>query len=290
MRNVIFLCLVPAILLLGGCGKNPTGDMPWPRGMKLIEGGTFQMGALYHYNAGPVHSATVSSFYMDLTEVTQEDYQALTGKNPSDYPDNPRWPVNEVSWYDAVLYCNARSKRDHLDTVYCYTKDSATTPGGFLLLSGIVANFMKNGYRLPTEAEWEYACRAGTTTNYYWGNSMDGRYCWYAANSVTMPNPVATKLPNAWGLYDMSGNVAEWCNDWYADRYSSVSSIDPKGPAEPSKDYYLYRVTRGGSCYEYDSPTSVFAYSGHRGGFNAYAFLFCLGFRCVRSADVHPVQ
>ena len=282
MRAMIFLCMVPAVLLFGGCGKNPTGDIPWPKGMKLIDGGTFKIsGALC--NAQPVDSATVSSFYMDLTEVTQEDYQALMGKNPSNYTADPRRPVNQVSWFDAVLYCNARSKRDHLDTAYYYSGISATVPGNFLVLSDINANYSKNGYRLPTDAEWEYACRAGTTTDYFWGSGINGRYCWYGANSGITAQPVGTKLPNAWGLYDMSGNVLEWCNDWYAD--CSFSSSSSSNLAWPVRPFGTERVLRGGSCYTYDLPRSA-----DRTCLGPCDYWFDVGFRCVRSADVHPVQ
>jgi len=279
MRVLISLCLVPVVLLFGGCwNSNPAGSddtTPWPRGMKLIKGGTFQISGVL-YNTQPVHRVTVSSFYMDLTEVTQEDYQRLMGRNPSNSTGDPRRPVEQVSWYEAVLYCNARSKRDHLDTVYYYTGYSTNESGFYTVLSGLVVNYAKNGYRLPTDAEWEYACRAGTTTDYYWGNSIDGRYCWYGANSGIIAQPVGTKLPNAWGLYDMSGNVWEWCNDWYAD--CSFSSSSSNNLAWPVRPFGTERVLRGGSCYTYDLPRSA-----DRTGLEPFVDWFDVGFRCVRS-------
>jgi formylglycine-generating enzyme required for sulfatase activity len=188
---------------------------------------------------------------MDTTEVTQVDYQALMLVNPSYFTGDSLRPVETVTWFDAVLYCNKRSKRDSLDTVYSYTSVTVTPGNGCTALGGLANDFTKNGYRLPTEAEWEYACRAGSTTDYYWGKNYpqttsadtlaieSSAVCFY--NSPTGTQPVATKKPNAWGLYDMSGNVWEWCNDWYGS-YSSGSQTDPTGPSTGT-----YRVLRGGS-------------------------------------------
>jgi formylglycine-generating enzyme len=259
MRKALF-CIALAFLMFPGCkGRNPTDSEPdIPRGMKLIQGGTFQMGDTLHYGAQPVHSVTVSSFYMDTTEVTQADYLALMGVYPRHClcDSGSTWPVNSVSWLQAVLYCNARSKRDGLDTVYSYDSIIAfVNPPSIADLIGLSIDFTKNGYRLPTEAEWEYACRAGTTTDYYWGrdyppvtrddtlaienNVVLGEFQYYPAR-------VATKLPNAWGLYDMIGNVYEWCNDW-SGAYSSGSQTDPTGPLNGST-----RIMRGGEWFNTD--------------------------------------
>jgi formylglycine-generating enzyme required for sulfatase activity len=253
MRVTILLYVVPVGLLVWGCGKriNPAdNDNFLPRaGMVHINGGTFLMGSTVDPGEQPVHSVTVSAFYMDTTEVTQADYQELMGVNPSYFRD-PLSPVETVTWFDAVLYCNARSIRDSLDMVYSYTSVTGTPGNGCSALGGLVIDMSKNGYRLPTEAEWEYACRAVTTTDYYWGMyppttaadtaAIDNNAIW-VHNSNDSTARVGTKLPNAYGLYDMCGNVWKWCNDWYWN-YASGSQTDPTGPDTGSA-----RVLRGGS-------------------------------------------
>jgi len=143
--------------------------------------------------------------------VTQAQYQAIMGKNPSHFkgPDNP---VECVSYDDAAAFCEALSKRG------------------------------QGKFRLPTEAEWEYACRAGSATRYCFGDSEEqlDEYAWYNKNSDGQSHPVGQKKPNAWGLYDMHGNVWEWCSDWYGD-YSPEGQENPKGPPVGS-----HRVLRGG--------------------------------------------
>jgi len=262
-----------------------------PTGMVSIPSGTFNMGQPnpdLGSDEQPVHSVTVSAFSMDKTEVTQADYLALMGVNPSYFKGDSLEPVEGVSWYDAVLYCNARSKRDLRDTVYTFT--SMGTPGnGYHILVGLAIDFTKNGYRLPTEAEWEYACRAGSMTDYYWGRNwpptkvtdtlaIDSNAVWeHNSGGPTAGSTarVGTKLPNAWGLYDMSGNVWEWCNDLYSSSYYSVSpSTNPTGPGPSTGSG---RVLRGGSWNIYDfSLRSAYRYCDvASGGGNGY------GFRCV---------
>jgi formylglycine-generating enzyme required for sulfatase activity len=225
--------------------------LPLPAGMRRIVAGSFQMGSAtsIYNNERPVHKVTLAAYYMDTTDVTQGDFTTLMGQNPSCYLGNPRRPVEQVTWYDAILYCNARSKRDGLDTVYSY--DSAVgTPGKpgeqVTEVDGLITDFGKNGYHLPTEAQWEYAARAGTTTDYYWGNdtTLDsvGKYSWYFVNSPDSTKPVALKKPNAWGLYDMSGNVFQWCHDFYSPSYDSTDQVDPIGPEEG-----FYHIVRGGA-------------------------------------------
>jgi formylglycine-generating enzyme required for sulfatase activity len=217
-------------------------------GMKFISGGTFFMG-----QTGievPIQTVTVSAFYMDTTEVTQSDYLALMGVNPSSFSTVTKGPVENMTWFDAVLYCNKRSKRDGKDTVYSYTAVSGTPGNGCTALGGLAITMTKNGYRLPTEAEWEYACRGGTTGTYYWGEATDSAtvclYCWFYINSGSTTHSVAGKLPNALGLYDMAGNVWEWNNDWYG-TYVAGAVTDPTGATSGTN-----RVMRGG-CWGYDA-------------------------------------
>jgi len=244
-----------------------------PAGMTLINGGTFQMGQVGI--AVPVHSVTVSSFYMDTIETTQQSYKTIMGSNPSrnDYksaPFDPQLPVENVSWFDAVRFCNKRSIAEGLQP--CYDTSSWTCDIG------------KNGYRLPTEAEWEYACRAGTATKYYWGDSHSGNpgdnfpciiYYW-SAGQIWPPSYAACKNP--WGLYNMSGNVWEWCNDWYA-AYSSGAATDPTGPSSGSTKAQRGGSTRSGSNNDYTDLTSAGRNSmAPSSSYNGSP----VGFRCVR--------
>ena len=143
---------------------------------------------------------------MSKYEVTQAQYKAVMGTNPS-YRKGDNKPVESVSWHDAVAYCAKLTEQE---------KAAGRLPAGY-------------EYRLPTEAEWEYACRAGTTTEYSFGNDENqlGAYAWY--NSIAPTHPVGQKKPNGWGLYDMHGNVWEWCLDWHGD-YPGGSTADPQGP------------------------------------------------------------
>ena len=236
--------------------------------MVLIPGGEFYMGS----NSGrpderPAHKVRVSSFYMDVYPVTQASYQQLMGTNPSRVK-NPKAPVERVRWTDAIRYLNARSKAEGLEP--CYDLKTGK------------CDFQASGYRLPTEAEWEYACRAGTRTKYFFGNSPAklSLYAWYKSNSGHKTRPVGTKKPNPWGLYDMYGNVWEWCNDWYSrDYYKHSPTVNPRGPATGTK-----KVLRGGS---YDSPasecTSTYRHSAPPGSADV-CFQQPFGFRAVRRA------
>lgn len=173
---------------------------------------------------GSFSGAFIPSLIMDETEVTQADYYAVTGNFPFNNfsQGNPSYPAENVTWYDAILYCNARSLKEGLKPVYSYNTTSkpphivkVNTKYNQPLfefcdaLYDIAQDTSKNGYRLPSANEWEYAYRAGTTTDYFWGSAFNVDYLWYSGNSsATMP--VKKKLPNNWGLYDMAGNVEEW--------------------------------------------------------------------------------
>jgi len=178
--------------------------------------------------------------------------------------------VEQVRWSDAVRYCNARSKAEGLQP--CYD------------LNTWQVNVAANGYRLPTEAEWEYACRAGTRTKYFFGDDAGklATFAWYKQNSGGKPRPVGTKPANPWGLYDIYGNVAEWCYDRYGRDYYSKSPVEnPRGPATGDT-----RVLRGGS-WDSDAAqcTSSYRHKDNPGyadvcfGYDVY------GFRCVRRAN-----
>ena len=209
-----------------------------------ISAGTFRMGSPSGESGrdndeGPVHRVTISrDFYMGITEVTQRQWLAVMGTNPSHFSNcGNDCPVETVSWFDVVKFCNRLSEREGLKPAYRRS-------------SGITTwDKSADGYRLPTEAEWEYACRAGTTTRFYTGNSDSDldHAGWYKENSGSMTHPVGQKAPNAWGLYDMHGNVWEWCWDWF-DKYSSALVIDPEGSTRSS-----VRVVRGGSWYNFAS-------------------------------------
>src|SRR5262249_28372643 len=162
--------------------------------------------------------------------VTQELYEKVMGVNPSKRK-GARNPVERTQWTDAVRFCNKCSELDGLTP--CYD------------LNTWECRFEADGYRLPTEAEWEYACRAGSQAKYCFGDAEADltRFAWFKPGSGGMTRPVGQKLPNRWGLYDMHGNVWQWCNDWYAESsYAESPRQDPKGPSAGKK-----RVLRGGA-------------------------------------------
>jgi formylglycine-generating enzyme required for sulfatase activity len=196
--------------------------------MKDIPAGAFSMGEAGI--AEPVHQVTLSAFKIQETEVTQEQYLAVTGNSPLSLAGDLTKPVENVTWFDAVEYCNALSTLSGLEPVYETTTWNA--------------DFTKNGYRLPTEAQWEYACRGGKTTTYWWGADSAGlgSSTWSSYNSGDTTHPVAKKQANSYGLYDMTGNVWEWCHDRY-DVYIDSAQINPTGPPSGGQS----RVLRGGA-------------------------------------------
>lgn len=196
-------------------------------GFVLIEAGSFSMGTSDGLPAErPVHEITISrSFYMSKYEVTQKQWREVMGTNPVWFKKGDNLPVVLVSWYDAVEYCNKLSEREGLKLCYSGSTDN------------IQCDFSANGYRLPTEAEWEYAARGGKKSRgykYAGGDSAES-IGWYSGNSGGKMHEVGTKQPNELGLYDMSGNVSEWCWDWYDYYYyASSPSTDPRGPLDGS--------------------------------------------------------
>jgi formylglycine-generating enzyme required for sulfatase activity len=204
---------------------------------------------------GPRTTVTLSKgFWMGTYEVTQQEYTNAMGSNPSYFTSSLDQPVEFVSWNDAITYCSTLTSRE---------RTSDRIPGNY-------------AYRLPTEAEWEYACRAGTTTRFSYGDDLGyanlTAYAWYVDNSGSTTHPVGGKLPNPWGLYDMYGNVWEWCQDWHASSYSGGSVTDPAGPGTGSM-----RVVRGGSYYY----GGVACRSANRGAMEQTGSRYDAGFRVV---------
>ncbi|MFM7116026.1 MAG: formylglycine-generating enzyme family protein [Planctomycetota bacterium] len=237
-------------------------------GMKLmlIPKGSFLMGSLeseeFHREEEVQHEVTLSSdFYLGITEVTQAQYQKVIGENPSYFEDDKvqgdssNHPVERVSWGEAVEFCKKLS-------------DLPEEKG-----AGRV-------YRLPTEAEWEYACRAGSKSAYSFGDKRDSLddYAWHYKKVDDKTHPVGQKKPNAWGLYDMHGNVWEWCIDWYGD-YPKGAVSDPVGP-----NGGWLRVIRGGS---WDGGAAV-CRSAFRGGHKPSLRLSNGGFRVALSSPEIP--
>jgi formylglycine-generating enzyme required for sulfatase activity len=240
--------------------------------MVLIPAGSFEMGGgRGKADEGPVHRVKLDAFLMDRTEVTQEQYEKLGLPNPSHFK-GPTRPVDMVSWAQAAAFCNARSRAEGLEP--CYNEDTAE------------CNFKATGYRLPTEAEWEYACRAGGTGEYPFGDPRRaGEYAWFADNAAKKTQSVGQKQPNAWGLYDLAGNVAEWCNDVYGkDYYKTSPSENPRGPADGDK-----YVLRGGAWNSTADALRSTARVGETPGMQDACFARdAIGFRCVRKAPDQP--
>jgi formylglycine-generating enzyme required for sulfatase activity len=249
--------------------QQPSG----PSGMKLVKSKnlSYTMGQSGFASCEiPVHIVSFShNFWMDSVEVTNSDFRAVLGTGITN-----NLPVSEISWFDAVLYCNARSKRDKLDTVYSYSAITGTL-GQKCTLQNLKVDTTKAGYRLPTEAEWEYACRAGNSGLFFWGNNRIEieTYAWINATSSNNVHEVAKKKPNSFGIYDMSGNVWEWCNDWFGpDYYSASPKTDPSGPSDGQE-----RVIRGGSWMHSD----YYAQSGTRSKLHPETGNSTVGFRAV---------
>ncbi len=268
-----------------------------PEGFVLVEAGTFQMGS----NEGgadnkPVHEVTITTpFYMGKYEVTQAEYEKYcsygSSSPSSSYGDGDNYPAYYVSWYDALVYCNKRSMAEELTP--CYSISSSTNPEDWGDVStssnstwnAVICNWNANGYRLPTEAEWEYAARAGDNTveSLTYSGTSDvnqlGDYAWYGDSANDNTHEVGTKLSNAFGLYDMSGNVWEWCWNWHTDSYNAETEggSDPTGTSAGSS-----RVYRGGSWYGYSGHCAV----SYRNNFNLPNYRGNnLGFRVVRASS-----
>ena len=236
--------------------------------MVALPGGTFEMGSeTGSADEAPIHTVRVDGFLMDRYEITQEQYARLALADPSHFK-GPDRPVEQVSWAAAATFCNLRSRDEGLEP--CYDEETAE------------CNFGANGYRLPTEAEWEYACRAGAERAFSFGDDETalGDYAWYEANSGETTQPIGKKAPNAWGLFDMHGNVAEWCNDQYdPEYYESSPAANPRG-----SEFATEFVLRGGAWNSTPDECRSAYRMGDDPGFQDPCFRGDhIGFRCVRA-------
>ena len=289
------MALITSALNLLAIPEPVTGDGPAIStivtnsiGMKFAEipSGEYEMGSPLkaqdidaQQNEWPQHKVRISAFRMGVTEVSVGQFRLFvdpTGHkmradigggvrtwNSPGFDQTDQHPVAVVGWNDTVLFCNWLSRLEGLKEFYKIRGDQITVP-----------DWKVNGYRLPTEAEWEYACRAGTKTRFSCPDNELGRYAWYDGNAAKRTHPVGEKLANKFGLFDMHGNVAEWCWD-SSDRYSegpAGATLDPRGPQWID---HPYRVFRGGS---WDYP-ALYARSAKRDRARPQARSNFVGFR-----------
>lgn len=250
--GLVLLALFASLL---GCRTSQAGPGSWlPAGWVRIpaKGQGFQMGQefpgkrwTYTFPAHPV--LFTYDFIMAATPVTQAQYQQVTGMNPTKHPGDERRPIDNVSWFDAVLYCNTLSQREELAAVYTYSKVVKNpTNNAVMDLPGLNIDIKKTGYRLLTAAEYEYVTRAGTTTTWFFGDSnadqnLATNSAWCDRNAKDKhPHPVGQLQPNQFGVYDITGNLWMWCNDWYDGAYPETPQVDPTGPVSGKE-----RIGRG---------------------------------------------
>lgn len=274
---LVFIVLAVGVYSKENISVKNTGGVD----MVYIPSGSFVMGSENKgkdYN--PPRKVTISKgFWMGMYEITQKQYADITGVNPcekSKYGDGAALPVFNISWYEAVEFCNRLSEANGLEPYYTIDTDgkdkyniSALDENKWI----VRVNEKANGFRLPTEAQWEYSYRAGTKSEFYWGKSAEwdvsGKYSWHMFNAGVKRyktgrfwwvkyhkvKKVGTRAPNKFGLYDMSGNAAEWCFDRYNRNYYEDGDVtDPSG----FQGEYTYRVVRGGSML--DSPKDLSSY------------------------------
>ena len=255
-----------------------------PSGMKLrrIPTGRFYMGShdsdeFLRNSERPQHRVQISkSVFMGVYPVTQEEFLRVMEFNPSISTDNPRCPVDGVSWFSAVEFCNKMSDEEGLSRFYELKNPQKRTSG--IIEKSEVVILGGDGYRLPTEDEWEYCCRAGSITPWCFGDQIldVGLYAWYFDNSDGETQPVGQRKPNSWGLFDMHGNLMEWCNDWFGEFYyqQCVEEEHPPGPEDG-----VAKVLRGGA-WQFGAEATRSAY---RNSSNPETTSSVIGFRVCRN-------
>ena len=277
--------------------QKPTASEADANGFVTISAGSMPLNS-----DGSYHVTLTKAYMICDHEVTQKEWEDIMGSNPSSFSSNPasdevqeNRPVENITWYEAIAYCNKLSIKDGLQPCYSVTVDGTEVDWANLKYDNIptsnnvewnvaVCDFSKTGYRLPTEAEWEIAARGGLTGDVYAGTddvNKLGDYAWYFANSEDKTHEVKKKQSNGYGLYDMSGNVWEWCWDWQGSY--PASATDPRGASSGS-----YRVLRGGywgsgasgcrASFRFNSPYEYVIISPR----DRY---YGLGFRLVRSSS-----
>ena len=270
-KRIIYYWLASLILILSGCASQKNTHPPATdsnlESMVFVEGGTFMMGSDDGYpDELPIHEVTLSPFWIGKYQVTKDAWMKIMAIEPSEIKDG-NLPMEQISWLQAIEYCNQRSIHEDLTPCYIITRDS------------VFCDFNANGYRLPTEAEWEYAARGGKKSAgfIYSGSNDHDNVAWHDGNSQNKSHAVGTKKANELGIYDMSGNLFEWCWDWYdKDYYEKSPGSNPKGPETGT-----HKVLRGGSWHHFHPFCRV---SFRNYYYTPYYWNIDVGFRVVRTA------